>query len=65
MKTPAFTLSGTTITETKTGYVGEVKQDDNGYSVIIKKGPQDKEKWYALSKRMRNWYFYTHVQKPK
>lgn len=62
-KGPAFTLSELTITETKTGITGTVKQDGNGYSVIITdaRNLSDTKK-HALAKRMRNWYYYNYVQ---
>lgn len=62
MSTPTYTILGDLITETKTGYIGQVTKNANGYAVHLLKGPDDSKKSGNLIKRMRNWYVYSHLK---
>lgn len=65
MKLPAFTLSGSTITDTKSGMTVDIIKEGDSYKPVNYRntGTLKQSRIEAIAKRMTDWYYYNHVGK--
>lgn len=62
-KGPAFTISGTTITQTNSGITGTIITEPGNYYISIPETVNLSDtRRKALEKRMRDWYYHTQIK---